>query len=295
VSLLPLAIVLLAGLCFAGLAQAALDALERGAAAYGGEFSSRTSRAFEDLFLFIPPKRIAEMAWIAAAAVAALAFLALGGVAGSMGAVLARAAVAATLGGLALLAPPRLVVLLRARRRAEFERQLEGALSDMGNALRSGFSLVQAIEHVVENGEGPLAEEFGTLLHQTRVGVPFDEALANLSDRVGSDDLALVVMAIETSRRTGGNLAEIFGTISRTIRERLRIRNRIRTLTAQGRLQGIVLSLMPIGIGVALHFVQPRMLGPFLHSATGLGVLAAVAVLLTLGALSIRKIVAIDI
>ena len=165
----------------------------------------------------------------------------------------------------------------------------------MGGALRSGFSIVQAVERVVEDGEGPLAEEFGTLLHQTRVGVPFEEALQNLGERVGSEDLSLVVISVETARRTGGNLAEIFETISATIRERIRIRNRVRTLTAQGRMQGVVLSLMPIGIGVALHFLQPSMFGPFLRSAAGLGTLAAVAVLLVLGALSIRRIVNIDI
>ena len=294
-SLLASAATLLAGLCFTGLAFAALVALERGAAAYGEGYSSRTARAFEDLFLFVPPKRLAEMAWIAASAVAILAFLALGGVAGSPAAILARVAAAAAAGGLMLLAPSRLVVLLRARRRARIEAQLEGALVDMGGALRSGFSIVQAVERVVEDGEGPLAEEFGTLLHQTRVGVPFEEALRNLGERVGSEDLSLVVLSIETARRTGGNLAEIFETISATIRERLRIRNRVKTLTAQGRMQGVVLSLMPLGIGVALHFLQPNMFGPFLRSPAGLGTLAAVAILLVLGALSIRKIVDIDV
>lgn len=287
--------VLLAGLCFTGLSFAALLALERGAAAYGAGYSSRASRAFEDLFLFIPPRRLAEMAWIAAAAVAALAFLALGGVAGRPAAILARAAAAAAAGALTLLAPSRLVVLLRARRRARIEAQLETALVDMGGALRSGFSIVQAVERVVEDGEGPLAEEFGTLLHQTRVGVPFEEALRNLGERVGSEDLSLVVISVETARRTGGNLAEIFETISATIRERIRIRNRVRTLTAQGRMQGVVLSLMPLGIGLALHFLQPNMFGPFLRSSAGVATVAAVAVLLALGALSIRKIVNIDV
>ena len=165
----------------------------------------------------------------------------------------------------------------------------------MGGALRSGFSIVQAVERVVEDGEGPLAEEFGTLLHQTRVGVPFEEALQNLGERVGSEDLSLVVISVETARRTGGNLAEIFETISATIRERIRIRNRVRTLTAQGRMQGVVLSLMPIGIGVALHLLQPNMFGPFLRSSAGIATVAAVAVLLALGALSIRRIVNIDV
>ena len=269
-TLLAASAALLAGLCFTGLSFAALVALERGAAAYGEGYSSRASRAFEDLFLFVPPKRLAEAAWIAAAAVAALAFLALGGAAGSGAAILARAAAAARL-----------------------ETQLEGALVDMGGALRSGFSIVQAVERVVEDGEGPLAEEFGTLLHQTRVGVPFEEALRNLDERVGSEDLSLVVLSIETARRTGGNLAEIFETISATIRERLRIRARIRTLTAQGRMQGVVLSLLPVFIGALTALVVVS--GRFVRDPVGLGVLAAAAVLIALGALCIRNIVNIDI
>lgn len=293
--ILPAGILILAGLCFTGLCFCLLAALEKGASAYGGEYSARTSRAFENLFLFIPPRRIAEIAWVAAAVSAFLSFLAIGGISGSAQAVFVRACVAAAAGGLMLFAPSRLLVVLRARRRARFELQLEGALTEMGNALRSGFSITQAIEHVVENGENPIAEEFGTLLHQTRVGVSFDEALRNLADRVGSEDLDLAVLAIETARRTGGNLAEIFGTISRTIRERLRIQGRVRTLTAQGRLQGLVLSLMPVAIGVALSVIQPETFGPFVRSATGLGILSAVAVLLVLGHLSIRKIVRIDV
>lgn len=292
---LPAAVVLLAGLSFTGLCFLLLRALSAGAARYEGDYSSRTALALEDLFLFVPPRRIAEAAWTAGAVVAALAFLALGGVSGGAGAIAARAAFAAALGGLMLLAPGRLLSLLRARRRARLELQLVDALPDMGNAMRSGFSIVQAIEHVAENGENPIAQEFATFLHQTRVGVPFEEALRNLSSRVGSEDLELVVLSIETARRTGGNLTEVFDNIARTIRERIRIRARVRTLTAQGRMQGIVLSLMPVCVGLALHVLEPGLFGPFLRSAAGLAVLGATAVLLVLGALAIRKIVRIDV
>ncbi len=292
---LPLAVIVLAGLCFTGLAYVAVLAIERGATAYGSDYSSKSSRQLADLFLFIPPRRIAEFAWIASAVVFIVAFLLSGGVSGSIGAVLLRLAVSLACGSLMLLAPARLIAFLRIRRREKFNLQLVDALVDMGNALRSGFSINQAIEHVADNGVSPLSEEFGAMLHQTRVGVPFETALSNMDERVGSEDLSLVVLSIETARRTGGNLAEIFENISRTIRERIRIRNRIDTLTAQGRLQGVVLSSMPPLIGVALYFMQPQMFRPFLNSAAGIGVMAATVVLLALGALSIRKIVNIDI
>ena len=165
----------------------------------------------------------------------------------------------------------------------------------MSNALKAGFSITQAFESVVKDGENPIAQEFDVFLQQTRIGVTFSDALDNMDQRVGSNDLTLVVQAIEAARKTGGNLTEVFEKISATIRERMRIEGRIRTLTAQGRLQGIIVSIMPIVIGVALMIVDPQMAAPFFQSAAGFFVMAAVAVLIALGGLVIRKIVNIDV
>jgi tight adherence protein B len=284
------------GLCFGLLAVTVLRAFAAGAESYSGAYSEKTARQFEDLFLFIPPRRIAEIGWTAAIAMTLLAFLLAGGLAGSAEAILLRLALSALLAGGPMLLMPGLVLKwLRNRRRERFNAQLIDALSNMGNALRSGFSILQAFEHVVENGENPIAQEFDTFLHQTRVGVGFSEALANLDARVGSDDLTLVVMSIETARKTGGNLADIFEKISLTIRERFRIQSRIRTLTAQGRFQGIIAGCMPLVIGGILYVIQPGMFRPFLHSATGAAVIAGIALLLTLGGLTIRKIIRIDV
>ncbi len=284
------------GLSFGLLAVVLLRALSSGAEVYSGTYSEQTARQFEDLFLFIPPRRIAEVGWAAATGSALLVFLATGGVSGTPSGVLARLGLSIGLGGgPMLLLPGFLLVYLRERRRQRFNLQLVDALSNMGNALKSGFSIMQAFEHVVANGENPIGQEFDTFLHQTRVGVGFSEALDNLDRRVGSDDLTLVILSIETARRTGGNLTEIFEKISHTIRERIRIENRIRTLTAQGRLQGIIVGLMPIAIGVLLNVLQPDMFQPFLRSPVGVATLAAVAVLLIAGGLTIRKIIRIDV
>jgi len=290
-----LAIVFLTGLSFVGFAFVAIEAFASGATVYTGTYSSQTARQFEDIFLFIPPKRIAEIGWICSVVAAVLVFLVLGGVGGAASAVLVRGAIGLLAGGLMLMAPAHVLVLLRTRRRRRFNVQLVDALTNMGNALKSGFSIIQAMEHVVANGESPISEEFGTMLHQTRVGVSFQEAMRNMEQRVGSEDLTLVVLSIETARRTGGNLTEIFANISHTIQERLRIENRIRTLTAQGRLQGIVLSAMPLGLGVVLNLVQPAMFQPFLRSTAGIIVLLTIAVLLSCGAVAIRKIIKIDV
>jgi tight adherence protein B len=132
-------------------------------------------------------------------------------------------------------------------------------------------------------------------LHQMRVGLPMEEALASLQKRVGSADLNLMVSAFETARQTGGNLTEVFEKIAHTIRERLRIELRIKTLTAQGRLQGIIVGAMPLLLGVAMFFLDPVMMMTFLHSAFGLAMLAGVIILEFLGALMIRKIIRIDV
>ena len=132
-------------------------------------------------------------------------------------------------------------------------------------------------------------------LHQMRVGMRMEEALESLQKRVGSEDLALMISAFETARQTGGNLTEVFEKIAHTIRERLRIELRIRTLTAQGRLQGVIVGAMPLLLGLAMFLLDPTMMLAFLHSTFGIVMLVAVIILEVLGALMIKKIINIDI
>lgn len=277
-----------------GLVYVLLRALYSGARAYSGEYSEHTAREFEDIFLFIPPRRIAEVGWSISAATFIVVFLLIGSLTSARGFFLGLL-LGVIAGALALRAPRRFLTFLKERRRRRFDTQLVDALVSMGNALKAGFSITQTFESVVRDGDNPIAQEFDVCLQQTRVGVSFSEALSNLEKRVGSDDLTLVVLAIETARKTGGNLTEIFEKISATIRERIRIENRIHTLTAQGRLQGIVVGAMPIVIGVALVIVDPKLMLPFLYSPVGIVVMIVVAVLILCGALLIRKIINIDV
>ena len=123
----------------------------------------------------------------------------------------------------------------------------------------------------------------------------FEDALESMSGRVGSDDLTLVTTAILISRRTGGNVTEIFDKISETIRGRMKIERKVRTLTAQGRLQGIIVSAMPFVLGLAMLALKPNMMVPFLMSWNGLCAVAAMIVLIIVGWLIIRKIIKIDV
>jgi tight adherence protein B len=128
-----------------------------------------------------------------------------------------------------------------------------------------------------------------------RVGMSFDDALASLEKRIGSDDLTLVVTAIDIARKTGGNLTEIFDSISDTIRARMRIERKVRTLTAQGRLQGIIVSLMPFFLCIVMTLMKPGMMIPFLTSINGIACLSGASIMVLIGWIFIRKIVTIKV
>ena len=184
---------------------------------------------------------------------------------------------------------------LDSRRRAAFNAQLPEALATMSNALRAGLSIAQAFDSIVDQGDAPMCEEFAILQRQLRVGMSFEDALESLSQRVGSDDLTLVTTAILISRKTGGNVTEIFDKISETIRGRMRIERKVKSLTAQGRLQGIVVSLMPIFLGLIMTLIRPNLMIPFFTSVMGLMSIAATVALVVVGWLMIRKIIKIDV
>ena len=281
-------------LCFALLAFVLLRALASGAGSYAEQVSDATSRQLEDLFLFIPPRRVAEAGWACAlAAFLLFALLLFNPRQPAMTAIgLAAGAVAAAA---AFQIPSRILLILKDRRRRRFNEQLVEALGQVSNALKAGFSITQAFETVVANGENPIAQEFEVFLQQMRVGIGFSDALQNLDRRVGSEDLELVCSAMEIARRTGGNLTEIFDKISLTIRERMRIERRVMTLTAQGRLQGVIVGVMPLAVGVAMATFRPEIMLPYLRSPSGMAAVAAVIVLVTLGGLMIRKIIRIDV
>jgi tight adherence protein B len=280
-------------LCLGGLTYFILQSFRTAASDYATAYSETTSRQMEDLFLFIPARRVLELASASAAISFLAGFLLFGGFDGS------SFTVGLVLGGVCAgfgwTIPRTVLAVMRKRRLQRFNIQLVDSLVNMSNALKAGFSIQQAIELVVREGQSPIAQEFGMFLHQTRVGMRMEEAMESMQARVGSDDLALMIGALETARQTGGNLTEVFEKIAHTIRERMRIEMRIRTLTAQGRLQGLIVGAMPLLLGVALFFLDPGMMLAFLRSGFGISLLLGVLVLETIGALVIRKIIKIDV
>ncbi|MCA9666256.1 MAG: type II secretion system F family protein [Myxococcales bacterium] len=185
--------------------------------------------------------------------------------------------------------------VLRQRRIRKFERQLVDALNQMSAAFRAGLTLNQAAESVASEMPAPLSQEFGLFIKEAKLGVPQEEALQNMAERVGSEDLQLVVTATNISKQLGGNMAEMFDIISTTIRERFRLEGRIRALTAQGKLQGWIVGLMPLALGLILNYMRPDLMQPMLHSKFGYALIATILVMEVIGMVMIRRIVAIDV
>ena len=279
---------------FTALAALLADAIEDGADRRSRSMGGETSRELEDLFLFIPPERLARIGLIGAAAAFLAVFTPFMSFTNAVS-TLAGLGLGIAAGALVFMLPSRYVAFLRARRKRKFNEQLVDALVTMSNALRAGFSINQAFESVIEQGDIPISQEFGVCMRQMRVGMTFSEALASLDDRMKSDDLTLVVSAIEIARKTGGNLTEIFERISETIRGRMRIERRVRTLTAQGRMQGLVVSLMPLLLGGILTAMKPQMMLPFLASVNGMLCVGGATLLVAAGWFVIRRIVSIDV
>jgi tight adherence protein B len=183
-----------------------------------------------------------------------------------------------------------------------FNKQLPDTITLIANALRAGSSFLQAIELVVRESRPPISTEFQRVIREVNLGLPFEQALENMVRRVRSDDLELMATAIAIQHQVGGNLAEILDSIAYTIRERVRIKGEIRTLTAQQRLSGYVVGFLPIGLAGFLFIAAPGFMQPMFANPPSIGGLPAGVVILMfggfmmfLGFLFIRKIVDIEV
>ena len=194
-----------------------------------------------------------------------------------------------------IILPPLLVNTAQKKRLKKFDQQISDSLGIMSNALRAGFSFMQTLELVSREMPNPIAKEFARTFREMNLGAPMEEALGNLTKRVASDDLDLVVTAVLIQRQVGGNLAEILDNISFTIRERVRIQGEIKTLTAQGKISGIIIGLIPPFLILILLLINPAYLKPLFQSSIGLALLAAGVASELLGLVIIKKIITIDI
>ncbi len=176
-----------------------------------------------------------------------------------------------------------------------FNKQLPDTITLLSNSLRAGSSFLQSIELVSRETPDPMGEEMGRVVREVNLGLGMEEALANLVRRIRSEDLDLMVTAIGVQQQVGGNLAEILDTIAFTIRERVRIKGEINTLTAQGRMSGYLVAFLPIGIAVALNFINPSFMQPLFTELLGQILLGVGGVMMVIGFLAIQKIVNIKV
>lgn len=250
---------------------------------YQERYIVKSMNDLSDMFLFIDPRQMLVLNIASMCLLGMFSYFAINPL----------VAIGGTIFGFFL--PMILVKHYRKRRIKKFNTQLVDALQALANAFKAGLTFQQAVEQISRDAPAPLGQEFGLLVKEVKLGVPLEEALNNMARRVGSDDLDLVAVSTNISRALGGNMAEMYETLSATIRERFRLEGKIDALTAQGKLQGWVVAAMPLILGVVLNYMRPDLMQPMLDHIFGYILVAVICVMEILGILIIRRITNIDI
>jgi tight adherence protein B len=192
-------------------------------------------------------------------------------------------------------APFVFVLHKRTQRFNKFEQELPETLDLMVSAMRAGHSLVSALDLAATESPDPIGTEFRICFDEQNYGLELKTAMSNLAARVPLQDLKIVITAILIQKESGGNLAEVFDKAAYVIRERFRLKRQVRVHTAQGRLTGWILSLLPVVLGVGLYLLNPASMSLLWTRAIGIKLLYAAGTMTITGALIIRKIVNMDV
>ncbi len=196
---------------------------------------------------------------------------------------------------LGVVLPWTYLKIKESRRQAAFYSQLPDTLQLLAGSLSAGYSLPQAVDTVVREGQDPIASEFNRALVEARLGVPIEEALDNIAERMNSRDFHWVVLAIRVQREVGGNLAEVLTTVAATLRERERLRRQVQVLSAEGRLSAVIIALIPILFALFLVLVRPTYLEPLYTTAIGLLLLGFGLLMLLVGIFWLRRVVQVEV
>ena len=196
---------------------------------------------------------------------------------------------------LLFVAPRLLFARLKRQRQVAINSALPDALSQISGAMRAGSTFSMALQSYVKEVDGPLAQEFSLLQREQRVGARLEDALENLGERVQSEEVDLLVSAALIANEVGGNLAEILHSLAETIRRKIEMEGKIEALTAQGRLQGRVVSALPFLILLPLMYFEPTATMPLFTSLLGWLFLVVIIGMDLIGGVLIQKIVSIDI
>jgi tight adherence protein B len=261
----------------------------------GGWWDARTRKyaswmaiEFDSMFQDVTVER--AQAWISYAVVGAFLMGLLAG-----GGVIGRIILGVGFGLLGYFLPRAFVMYLRFKRLATIDDQLVDALLLMANGLKAGLSLQQSMELVVREMKPPIADEIGRVVKEIHLGMLTDDALRHLRQRVPLEDMRLAVDSILTLRETGGNLSETFEVISKTIVERKKVQGKIKTLTAQGMAQGVLICLMPPGLILLFSLMDENYMKPMFNTPIGWAMLAVVFLLDAVGLYMMFKLVQVDV
>jgi tight adherence protein B len=191
---------------------------------------------------------------------------------------------------------PRIYVNMRRNGRLnKFNDQLGDAIMQMSNGLRAGYSVLQAMESVASELPAPICQEFRRVVQEMQLGVSMEQSLSNMLRRIDSEDLDLMITAVNVQREVGGNLADILDVISFTIRERVRIKGEVRTLTSQGRMSGYVIGFLPFGLALLLMMLNRAYIMQMFQSACGWMMVVLTVVLVGAGMFAMSKITNIEV
>lgn len=258
----------------------------------GEAFMGRYHQAFmeqarvnlADMFLFVDPARLYVINIVVLLVVPVVLWLATG----NLLVVIVAAVLLATL-------PKKVYRWLKQRRINTIQEQMPDALMMLAGSMKAGLGFGPALESLVKDGYPPLAQELALVLREQHLGVRAEDALEHFAERVPILDVQLFVSAVSISREVGGNLAESLKTLADTLRRRLIMENKVKALTSQGKLQGIVMAMLPAGIIAFLAFMYPTTIEPMFNTWLGYGILGFCAVLEYIGYKMCVKIMTIDI
>lgn len=190
---------------------------------------------------------------------------------------------------------PKLIIANKKKERLKlFDTQLIEGIMIISNSLKAGYSFLQAVSVVVEETKDPFSKEFKKLLKEMSLGISDEEALNNMIERMNSEDLKLIINAILIQKDIGGNLSEILDNISDTIRERQKIKGELKTLTAQGKLSGLIVILIPIFLAGVIYLFNKEYILLLFKSPLGIGMIVSCVISQFLGIIMIKKVISID-
>jgi tight adherence protein B len=251
---------------------------------YRSQFTENAKISLEDMFVFVDPNKV-FMGSIALVLVIPVLIWIFSG-----------SPVLAVLSAFFVVAAPRMLQQwLIARRKYKIIEQLPDAMYMLAGSLKAGTSIQIGLDLMAKETPAPLAQEVSLVLRESRLGVALEDALQGMAKRLSLEDMNLVVSAMTIAKEVGGNLAEILERLASTLRAKSVMEGKIRALTSQGKLQGIVVGLLPVFLAMVLFQMEPEAMGKLFSTWYGWITMGVIVVFLSLGAWMIRKIVSIDI